>query len=242
MIVSRDAEIRSPHGRGLQCPKSSRTPRDKTSDSVRSLGLQAQCMREVAKASACVLRVGGSLQGRHRHLRGLDDFWSCFTRAKPRSARPGGGTRASARWAGLAPAAHRPALHHRCSPACRFPCAARKKRRRSPDDTGIRPEHCGAPNLPQRELGADAPNRKWRADSTCVWPKKAGCTSRPRSTCITPQPRGGDSGCATGVLERLSTSCSTRVTALSSRPAIASISEHARTAGEVDGAPAPTPE
>jgi len=47
--------------------------------------------------------------------------------------------------------------------------AARKKRRRSPNDTGVRPEHCIAPNLLQREFEADAPNRKWLADFTYVW-------------------------------------------------------------------------
>src|SRR5690606_21070376 len=37
------------------------------------------------------------------------------------------------------------------------------------NDTGIRPEHCIAPNLLQREFEADAPNRKWLADFTYVW-------------------------------------------------------------------------
>lgn len=47
--------------------------------------------------------------------------------------------------------------------------AARKKRRRSPNDIGLRPEHCIAPNLLQREFEADAPNRKWLTDFTCAW-------------------------------------------------------------------------
>ena len=47
--------------------------------------------------------------------------------------------------------------------------AARKKRRRSPQDTGVRPENSIAPNLLQREFEADAPNKKWLADFTYVW-------------------------------------------------------------------------
>jgi len=47
--------------------------------------------------------------------------------------------------------------------------AARKKRRRLPSDTGVRPEHRIAPNLLQRTFEADAPNRKWLADFTYVW-------------------------------------------------------------------------
>ena len=47
--------------------------------------------------------------------------------------------------------------------------AARKKRRRSPQDTGVRPENSIAPNLLQREFDADAPNKKWLADFTYVW-------------------------------------------------------------------------
>lgn len=46
---------------------------------------------------------------------------------------------------------------------------ARRKRRRSPSDNGVRPEHSIAPNLLQREFEADAPNRKWLADFTYVW-------------------------------------------------------------------------
>lgn len=46
---------------------------------------------------------------------------------------------------------------------------ARKKRRRSPSDAGVRAEHSIAPNLLQREFEADAPNRKWLADFTYVW-------------------------------------------------------------------------
>ena len=47
--------------------------------------------------------------------------------------------------------------------------AARRKRRRSPNDTGVRPEHSIAPNLLQREFEADAPNKKWLADFTYIW-------------------------------------------------------------------------
>lgn len=47
--------------------------------------------------------------------------------------------------------------------------AARKKRRRLPQDAGLRPEHTIAPNLLQREFEADAPNKKWLADFTYVW-------------------------------------------------------------------------
>lgn len=46
---------------------------------------------------------------------------------------------------------------------------ARKKRRRSPADTGLRPEHSIAPNLLQREFEAGVPNRKWLADFTYFW-------------------------------------------------------------------------
>src|SRR5690606_38715611 len=47
--------------------------------------------------------------------------------------------------------------------------AARRKRRRLPGDTGQRPEHSIAPNLLDRQVKADAPNRKWLADFTYVW-------------------------------------------------------------------------
>ena len=47
--------------------------------------------------------------------------------------------------------------------------AARRRRRRSPTDTGTRPEHTIAPNLLQREFEADAPNKKWLADFTYIW-------------------------------------------------------------------------
>ncbi len=47
--------------------------------------------------------------------------------------------------------------------------AARKRRRRSPHDTGVRPENSIAPNLLQREFEADAPNKKWLAAFTYVW-------------------------------------------------------------------------
>ncbi len=47
--------------------------------------------------------------------------------------------------------------------------AARKRRRRSPQDIGVRPECSIAPNLLQREFEADAPNKKWLADFTYVW-------------------------------------------------------------------------
>jgi putative transposase len=47
--------------------------------------------------------------------------------------------------------------------------AARKKRRRSPYDTGVRPENSIAPKLLQREFEADGPNKKWLADFTYVW-------------------------------------------------------------------------
>jgi len=46
---------------------------------------------------------------------------------------------------------------------------ARRKRRRSPGDTGPRPEHSIAPNLLQREFDAAGPNRKWAADFTYIW-------------------------------------------------------------------------
>jgi putative transposase len=46
---------------------------------------------------------------------------------------------------------------------------ARRKRRRSPGDSGPRPEHSIAPNLLQREFDAAGPNKKWAADFTYIW-------------------------------------------------------------------------
>jgi putative transposase len=46
---------------------------------------------------------------------------------------------------------------------------ARRKRRRSPTDTGVRPEHSIAANMLERHFEADAPNRKWVADFTYIW-------------------------------------------------------------------------
>ena len=46
---------------------------------------------------------------------------------------------------------------------------ARRKRRRSPTDAGIRPEHSIAANMLERQFEADAPNRKWVADFTYIW-------------------------------------------------------------------------
>lgn len=46
---------------------------------------------------------------------------------------------------------------------------ARRKRRRSPTDTGVRPEHSIAANMLERQFEADAPNRKWVADFTYIW-------------------------------------------------------------------------
>lgn len=46
---------------------------------------------------------------------------------------------------------------------------ARRKRRRSPTDTGVRPEHSVAANMLERQFEADAPNRKWVADFTYIW-------------------------------------------------------------------------
>ncbi len=46
---------------------------------------------------------------------------------------------------------------------------ARRKRRRSPTDGGLRPEHGIAANTLGRQFKADAPNRKWVADFTYIW-------------------------------------------------------------------------
>lgn len=46
---------------------------------------------------------------------------------------------------------------------------ARAKRRRPPQDEGIRAEHTIAPNVLERQFGADAPNQKWAADFTYLW-------------------------------------------------------------------------
>ncbi len=46
---------------------------------------------------------------------------------------------------------------------------ARRKRRRLPEDLGMRPEHCIAPNLLDRQFEATAPNQRWVADFTYIW-------------------------------------------------------------------------
>ena len=46
---------------------------------------------------------------------------------------------------------------------------ARPKRRRPPQDQGIRPEHAIAANLLERQFEAAQPNRKWAADFTYLW-------------------------------------------------------------------------
>lgn len=46
---------------------------------------------------------------------------------------------------------------------------ARRRRRRLPSDTGVRPEHAIAPNILDRQFQADAPNRRWVADFTYLW-------------------------------------------------------------------------
>lgn len=45
----------------------------------------------------------------------------------------------------------------------------RRKHRRLPFDSGVRPEHAIAPNVLDRQFEADAPNRRWVADFTYVW-------------------------------------------------------------------------
>jgi putative transposase len=46
---------------------------------------------------------------------------------------------------------------------------ARPRRRRQPTDTGLRSEHCIAPNVLEREFQAYGPNQRWVADFTYVW-------------------------------------------------------------------------
>ena len=46
---------------------------------------------------------------------------------------------------------------------------ARRKRRRLPEDVGVRPEHSIAPNLLDRQFEATAPNQRWVADFTYIW-------------------------------------------------------------------------
>ena len=64
---------------------------------------------------------------------------------------------------------------HRCSQnrVARLMLAAglqaRRKRRRLPGDTGVRPEHAIAPNLLDRQFEATAPNQRWVADFTYIW-------------------------------------------------------------------------
>lgn len=45
---------------------------------------------------------------------------------------------------------------------------ARARRRRPPADRGMRPEHCIASNLLDRQFEAAGPNRKWVADFTYI--------------------------------------------------------------------------
>jgi len=49
---------------------------------------------------------------------------------------------------------------------------ARVKRRRRLIGEGLRPERTIAPNVLERALAADGPNRKWVADFTYVWTTK----------------------------------------------------------------------
>jgi putative transposase len=46
---------------------------------------------------------------------------------------------------------------------------ARPRRRRPPQDLGVRPEHRIAPNVLDRRFAAPAPNQYWVADFTYVW-------------------------------------------------------------------------
>jgi len=46
---------------------------------------------------------------------------------------------------------------------------ARAKRRRLPNDVGVRPEHLIANNLLDRQFAATAPNQRWVADFTYLW-------------------------------------------------------------------------
>jgi putative transposase len=52
---------------------------------------------------------------------------------------------------------------------CQAGIRARPKPRRSPTDTGLRPEQAIAPNVLDRQFSAEAPNQKWVADFTYVW-------------------------------------------------------------------------
>jgi putative transposase len=49
---------------------------------------------------------------------------------------------------------------------------ARPRRRRRPEDEGIRPEHTIAPNVLDRQFMATAPNQKWVADFTYLWTRE----------------------------------------------------------------------
>jgi len=46
---------------------------------------------------------------------------------------------------------------------------AHRKRRRLPEDLGVQPEHCIAPNLLNRQFEATAPNQRCVADLTYIW-------------------------------------------------------------------------
>lgn len=46
---------------------------------------------------------------------------------------------------------------------------ARRRRRRLPTDTGVRPGDAIAPNVLERQFEAAGPNQRWVADFTYVW-------------------------------------------------------------------------
>ena len=56
---------------------------------------------------------------------------------------------------------------------------ARPKRRRKPQDEGLRPEHSIAPNVLNREFQAPGPNKKWAADFTYLWTAEGWLRSGP---------------------------------------------------------------
>jgi len=64
---------------------------------------------------------------------------------------------------------HRCGIHRVERLMRRAQLVARRRRRRMPFDTGSRLEHSIAPNVLERQFGAEAANCKWVADFTYLW-------------------------------------------------------------------------
>jgi putative transposase len=72
-------------------------------------------------------------------------------------------------WHDLRSWGHRCGVHRVARLMARAGLQARPKRRRLPQDEGVRPESSIAPNLLDRQFEAPAPNQRWVADFTYIW-------------------------------------------------------------------------